>query len=50
MVYMVMFGIGKILLGSPGLGVLFLAIAALAGYLIYRDFLRRGWEAFSGRT
>ncbi|HEV2444318.1 MAG TPA: Na+:solute symporter, partial [Candidatus Sulfopaludibacter sp.] len=50
MVYMAMFGIGKIVLGAPALGVLFLAISALSGYLIYWDFSRRGWEAFSGKT
>jgi len=49
LVYMAMFGIGKILLGELGLGFLFLSISALSGYLIYWDFSRRGWEAFSGK-
>ena len=48
MVYMTMFGIGKIVLAEPGPGILFLSIAALCGYLIYRDFSHRGWESFSG--
>jgi SSS family solute:Na+ symporter len=49
MVYMMLFGIGKLLLGSPGLGMLFLAVAALAGSIIYWDFSRRGWETLSGK-
>jgi Na+/proline symporter len=49
MVYMTMFGIGKLLLGSASTGVLFLVIAAAAGYGIYWDLSRRGWETLSGR-
>jgi Na+/proline symporter len=44
MVYMTLFGIGKLLLGSTGLGMLFLAVAATAGCAIYWDFSKRGWE------
>ncbi len=49
MVYMALFGIGKLLLGAPGLGLIFLAISAGCGYAIYWDFSRRGWETLSGR-
>src|SRR5579859_35485 len=49
MVYMTLFGIGKLLLGAPGVGTLFLAIAAASGYGIYWDLSRRGWETLSGR-
>jgi len=49
MVYMALFGIGKLLLGATGVGILFLVIAAVSGYVIYWDFSRRGWEALSGR-
>jgi SSS family solute:Na+ symporter len=49
MVYMTLFGIGKLLLGAPGLGVIFLVIAAICGYGIYWDLSRRGWETLSGR-
>jgi len=49
MVYMALFGIGKLLLGSPGIGLLFLVISALSAYTIYRDFSRRGWEVLSGK-
>jgi len=49
MVYMTLFGIGKLLLGATGTGVLFLAIAGFSGYAIYWDFSRRGWESLSGK-
>jgi len=49
MVYMALFGIGKLLLGSTGVGIAFLGIAALSGYAIYWDFSRRGWETLSGK-
>jgi SSS family solute:Na+ symporter len=47
MIYMALFGLGKILLGSTGVGMLFMAISALSGYAIYWDFSRRGWEKLS---
>jgi Na+/proline symporter len=49
MVYMTLFGIGKLLLGSTSVGLLFLAISGLSGYAIYWDFSRRGWEALAGK-
>jgi len=49
MVYMALFGIGKLVLGSTGVGLVFLAISAASGYAIYWDFSRRGWETLSGR-
>jgi len=49
MVYMALFGIGKLLLGASGLGLTFLAISAGCGYAIYWDCSRRGWETLSGR-
>jgi solute:Na+ symporter, SSS family len=50
MVYMALFGIGKLLLGSPALGGLFLGVAAVSGAAIYWDFSKRGWETLSGKT
>jgi solute:Na+ symporter, SSS family len=47
MVYMVLFGSGKIILGHVGLGLLFFAVGAISGYLIYWDLSRRGWETLS---
>jgi len=47
MVYLVLFGLGKIILGSAALGIAFLAVSAVCGYLIYRDLSRRGWETLS---
>ena len=49
MVYMALFGIGKLLLGSTSVGLLFLAISGLSAYAIYWDFSRRGWETLSGK-
>lgn len=49
MVYMTMFGIGKLLFGSLGLGLVFLILAAATGYGIYWDLSRRGWQTLSGR-
>jgi hypothetical protein len=46
MVYMTLFGIGELVLRSTAVGMLFLAVAALAAYAIYWDFSKRGWETF----
>jgi len=49
MVYMTLFGIGKLLLGPASTGILFLVVAAVCGYGIYWDLSRRGWETLSGK-
>jgi SSS family solute:Na+ symporter len=49
MVYMTLFGIGKLLLGSTPTGLLFMGIAAFSGYAIYWDLSKRGWGTLSGR-
>src|SRR5437867_7835454 len=46
-VYLSLFGIGKIVLGFPATGFLYLVLAAAAGGYIYWDFSRRGWQALS---
>ena len=43
LVYGALFGVGKLLLGHTTTGVLLLALAALGGFVIYRDLSRRGW-------
>jgi Na+/proline symporter len=48
LVYGCLFGIGKIIFGEYGWGLLLLAIAAVAGYAIFWDLSRRGWETLSG--
>jgi len=48
LVYGCLFGIGKLVFGQWGWGMLLLALAALAGYLIFWDLSRRGWETLSG--
>src|SRR5689334_14077870 len=48
LVYCTLFGIGKIVFGDLLVGLLLLALAAGAGYLIFWDLSRRGWQALSG--
>ena len=43
LVYGALFGVGKLLLGATTTGLLLLALAALGGFVIYRDLSRRGW-------
>ncbi len=45
MVYLALFGTGKLLLGSPGLGIVLLVGAVACAALLYRDQSRRGWGA-----
>jgi hypothetical protein len=49
LVYGCLFGIGKLVFGQWAWGALLLAIAAIAGYLIFWDLSRRGWETLSGK-
>jgi len=44
LVYGALFGVGKLLLGDTMPGLLLLALAALGGFVIYRDLSRRGWQ------
>jgi hypothetical protein len=47
MIYMSLFGLGKILFRETALGAGMLALAALAGYYIYRDLTKRGWSSIA---
>jgi SSS family solute:Na+ symporter len=49
LVYGCLFGIGKIVFGEWGSGLLLLALAGVAGYLIFWDLSRRGWSTLSGK-
>lgn len=44
MIYGSLFGVGKIILKDYTTGALFLALAAVAGFVVYRDLSRRGWQ------
>ncbi|HRE41511.1 MAG TPA: Na+:solute symporter [Ignavibacteria bacterium] len=44
MVYMFLFGMGKIIFGEYMLGILFIAIGLLAGGVIFWSFNKIGWE------
>ncbi len=47
LVYMTLFGIGKVIFGQTMAGALFLAIAVVAGWIIYWDLNRRGWKSIT---
>ncbi|HEV2749482.1 MAG TPA: sodium:solute symporter family protein [Gemmatimonadales bacterium] len=44
LVYGALFGVGKLLLHETLPGVVLLVVAAIAGWIIYRDLSRRGWK------
>jgi Na+/proline symporter len=45
LIYGLLFGVGKLLLGEPALGVLLVVAGLAAGAVIYRDLSRRGWSS-----
>ena len=49
LVYGCLFGIGELIFGRWAWGILMLLMAATAGYLIFWDLSRRGWETLSGK-
>jgi solute:Na+ symporter, SSS family len=44
LIYGILFGVGKLLLGETLTGVFLLALAVVSGAVIYRDLSRRGWQ------
>jgi solute:Na+ symporter, SSS family len=48
MVYCSLFGIGKLVFGEWLAGLALLAVAGMAGWLIFWDLSRRGWQSLSG--
>ena len=48
LIYATLFGIGKLVFQEWGSGLVLLVIAGLAGYLIFWDLSRRGWQTLSG--
>jgi hypothetical protein len=48
LVYGCLFGIGKLVFQQWFWGITLLAIASVAGYLIFWDLTRRGWGTLSG--
>jgi Na+/proline symporter len=44
LVYMTLFGVGKLIFGEPAAGLIFLAVAAAAAAVIIWDLSRRGWQ------
>ncbi len=45
LIYGALFGIGKLILKEITPGIVFLALAAVAGSVIYWDLSRRGWRS-----
>jgi SSS family solute:Na+ symporter len=50
LVYCSLFGIGKLIFQEWIVGLVLLSVAALAGYMIFWDLSRRGWQAYSGKS
>jgi hypothetical protein len=48
LIYFMLFGIGKLLLGEPLLGIVMITCGFIAGGIVYRNMSRRGWETLSG--
>jgi Na+/proline symporter len=48
MIYCSLFGIGKLVFGEWLVGLLLIAVAAIAGWVIFWDLSRRGWQSLSG--
>ena len=45
LVYMTLFGVGKLIFGQMMAGFGFLILGLLAGWIIYWDLNRRGWKS-----
>ncbi|OGU78352.1 MAG: sodium:proline symporter [Ignavibacteria bacterium RBG_16_35_7] len=48
LIYFMLFGIGKLLLGEPLLGIVMITCGFVAGAIVYRNMSRKGWETLSG--
>jgi Na+/proline symporter len=48
MVYLALFGTGKLLFGETGLGSGLLVAAVVCGGILYADLSRRGWQVMGG--
>jgi SSS family solute:Na+ symporter len=47
LVYMTLFGIGKLIFGQVLMGTVFLVLGLIAGSIIYWDLNRRGWKSIT---
>jgi Na+/proline symporter len=48
MVYMTLFGVGRLLFGQIAGGAAYLAVAVVAGAVVYDNLRRRGWKVIEG--
>ncbi len=44
MIYAFLFGAGKIILGDPLIGIVYILVGIIAGWIIYRGMDKHGWE------
>jgi hypothetical protein len=47
MIYLLLFGVGHIILGRPELGSILAVLGLGTGALIYRRLNAKGWKSFS---
>jgi urea transporter len=47
LIYTTLFGVGKVILGNPVLGVILIAIGIASGVFIYWNMNKKGWQFFS---
>jgi Na+/proline symporter len=50
MVYLTLFGLGKLIMGGVGLGLGLLALAVVCAIFLYRDIAGRSWQEVGGET
>ncbi|PYP86166.1 MAG: sodium:proline symporter [Candidatus Angelobacter sp. Gp1-AA117] len=50
MIYSALFGIGKLIFGAWAFGIALLVVAAAAGYFVFWNLARRGWQSLSGTS
>lgn len=47
LIYTTLFGVGKVILGNPTLGIILIAIGIASGVFIYWNMNKKGWQFFS---
>ena len=48
LIYFMLFGIGKLLLGELYLGIILIVCGIVSGGIVYKNMNRKGWETLSG--
>ena len=50
MVYLALFGVGKLLLKQPGLGLALLGLSGVSAFLLYQNQMQSDWSIEAGST